>query len=69
MDLFTQRRIFRFIEEYRVKSGQLPTHQDLESAGFAREQIKEALKEKIIEEFYVTLTNGTIMKGYKITQK
>jgi len=28
--------------------------------------IHEAIKLKIIEEFYVTLTSGTVVKGFKI---
>lgn len=65
LDPFTRRRLVRFIEDFRTRSGQLPTLNDLEGNGFDGERIKEALKEKVIEEFYVTLTNGTIMKGYK----
>ncbi len=66
LDPFTRRRLVRFIEDFRTRSGQLPTHNDLEGNSFDGELIKSAIKEKVIEEFYVTLTNGTIVKGYKI---
>jgi hypothetical protein len=68
MDPFTSKRITRFIEDFRRNSGALPTLKDFEAAGFARELIDTAVKKNIIELFYVTLTNGTIVKGYKIKQ-
>ena len=37
-----------------LRSGQLPTFGDLEKAGFDRSLVKEAVRLKIIEEFYVT---------------
>ena len=64
-DPFTLKRIERCIEKHRTASGQLPTRQDFEAAGFQRDTIKEAERSGFIEELYVTLTNGTIMKGYK----
>jgi hypothetical protein len=66
LDPFTRRRLVRFIEEFRSRSGQLPTLQDLEGNGFDDDRVKSAIKEKVIEPFYVTLTNGTIVKGFKI---
>lgn len=68
IDPFTRRRIARYVEDFRNKTGALPTLQDFEKAGFPEESIKAALKEKVIEKFYVTLTNGTIVKGYKLVQ-
>lgn len=65
IDLFTRKRLVRFVEDYRLKSGQLPTFADLEKAGFDRAMVKEAERLKIVEEFYVTLTNGTVVKGFK----
>jgi hypothetical protein len=66
LDPFTRRRLVRFVGEFRAKQGQLPTLQDLGREGFSGDQIKAAIKEKCIEEFYVTLTSGTIVKGYKL---
>lgn len=66
LDPFTEKRLLRFIESFRSSSGQLPTLNDLEEGGFSKEAVKQALKARLIEEFYVTLTSGTIMKGYKI---
>ena len=60
-----RRRLIRFIESHRNKTGQLPTQGDLAAAGFDREVLKAAIKAGVISEFYVTLTNGTIVKGYK----
>ncbi len=68
MDFFTRRRLEKFIEEFRKDSGQLPTLKDLDHAGFGAEQVKNAIKFGVIEEFYVTLTSGTVVKGYKIKQ-
>jgi len=66
LDPFTSRRITKFIEEFRQSSGILPTLQDFEKAGFARELVDQAVKHQLIEQFYVTLTSGTVVKGYKI---
>lgn len=66
VDPFTQRRLTQFIETYRRDSGQLPTLQAFEKAGFARELVDRAERDGVIEKFYVTLTNGTIVKGYKV---
>ena len=66
LDVFTRKRLERFIETFRRSSGQLPTLRDLEEAGFADSVVKTALKTRVIERFYVTLTNGTIVKGFKL---
>jgi hypothetical protein len=66
MDLFTGKRITRFIEDFRKAQGNLPTLKDFESAGFSNDLIDTAVRKDLIELFYVTLTNGTIVKGYKI---
>jgi hypothetical protein len=69
IDLFTRKRLVRFVEDHRTKSGQLPTFADMEHAGFDRGLVKEAIRLKIVEEFYVTLTNGTVVKGFKPGEK
>jgi hypothetical protein len=68
LDPFTSKRITRFIEDHRASSGALPTLKDFEAAGLPRELIDQAVRKDLIELFYVTLTNGTIVKGYKIKQ-
>jgi hypothetical protein len=66
LDTFTQKRILRFIEDFRQKSGQPPTLNDFESAGFDRNMVEAGVKTKVIEQFYSTLTNGTVVKTYKV---
>ena len=66
IDAFTSKRLSRKIDEIRHKTGRLPTLQDLETEGFPEELVKNAVHEKILESLYVTLTNGTIVKGYKV---
>ncbi len=68
IDPFTERRLVRFVEEHRRKSGVLPTLQDFEASGFPRTQIDQAVRQKVLEQLYVTLTSGTIVKGYKVSQ-
>ncbi len=68
LDSFTEKRLLRFIEKFREQSGELPTLQRFKEAGFSKEQVDSALKRKLIELFYVTLTNGTIVKTFKISQ-
>lgn len=66
LDAMTRARIIRFVRTFRETQGQLPTLRNLEDEGFSSETIKLALKMKAIEEFYVTLTTGAIVKGYKV---
>lgn len=66
LDPFTIRRITKFVEDHRAKSGQLPTLKDFEASSFDRELVDTAVRVGLLEAFYVTLTNGTIVKGYKI---
>lgn len=66
LDLFTKTRLERFVRDFRTKNGQLPTLQDLAKNGFDKATVTKGLKEKVIEEFYVTLSNGTVVKGFKV---
>lgn len=66
LDPFTERRIVKFIGDHRTKEGSLPTLKDLDAAGFGKEIVDAAIKQNVIEKFYVTLTNGTVVKGYKL---
>jgi hypothetical protein len=65
LDTFTLQRIRKFVLDFRVRSGQLPTLSDIEKAGFPKTAVELAKKKKLIEELYVTLTNGSIVKGFK----
>jgi len=66
LDPFTRKRLEKFVGEFRGHEGVLPTLADLGAAGFDKAKVDDAIKDKIIVEFYVTLTNGTIVKGYKL---
>jgi hypothetical protein len=66
IDPFTARRLERFITDFRTESGRLPTLAHLEDAGFPKATVQSALKAGLIEEFYVTLTSGSVVKGYKL---
>ncbi len=68
LDPFTRKRLEKFISDFRSNEGVLPTLTDLDINGFDSERIKDALHDGIIVEFYVTLTNGVIRKGYKIKE-
>ena len=65
IDPFTRKRIHHFIEMFREKTGQLPSLRDLTDNGFEKPLIQKAEKEKIIEMYYVTLTTGAVIKGYR----
>ena len=65
MDDFTLQRLRRFVIDFRGRFAKLPTLADLESAGFGKSVVEAARKKKLIQELYVTLTNGAIVKGYK----
>ena len=66
LDAFTSKRLVKFTGEFRERSGQLPTLQDFEKEGFPKAAVEAAEKANLIEQFYVTLTNGSILKGYKV---
>ncbi len=65
LDPFTQKRLLRFIEDFRARSGQLPTLQDLAVAGFEKSLVNQAVRDEVLVELYVNLTSGTMVKGYK----
>ncbi len=69
IDRFTQERLKKWISEYRKDSGQFPTLSDLEAAHFDRATIDRAVRSQILEELYVTQTNGVIRKGFKVREK
>lgn len=69
IDRFTQERLKKWITEYRKSTGQFPTLTDLETAHFDRSMIDRAVRSQILEEHYVTQTNGVIRKGYSIREK
>lgn len=66
MDAFSLKRLQKLVAEHREKTGELATVADIERAGFSAKDIAFAKKKNAIEEFYVTLTNGVIKKGFKI---
>ncbi len=66
VDPFTQRRAVKFVEEFRASTGQLPTLQDLEKTHLTKDVVELLIKDQVLEEFYVTLQSGTVVKGYKI---
>ncbi|MBC7385384.1 MAG: hypothetical protein H7301_04360 [Cryobacterium sp.] len=69
LDPFTQKRLERFIEDFRRANGELPTLEELAKSGFDRSCVDAAVRQEVIVEFYVTLTNGVIKKGYKLFVK
>ncbi len=64
-DTFTLRRLVKFACDFRERKGQYATLRDMEDNGFAKEVVDHAVKEKLVEELYVTLTTGAVVKGYK----
>ncbi len=64
-DPFTLKRLCKFTGDFRQREGQFPVAKDFEENGFPRELIDYAVKEKILEEVYATLTTGAVVKGYK----
>jgi hypothetical protein len=68
IDPFTRKRLERFVEDFRQREGQLPTLENLADGGFPKEKVEDAIRDEILSEFYVTLTNGVVKKGYKLYQ-
>jgi hypothetical protein len=68
MDTFTQKRLIRFVEKFRLETGQLPVLNDFAKEGFDKACVQKAESLQLIEQFYITLTDGSIRKGYKIKQ-
>lgn len=65
MDSFSVRRLKKFVEDHRARTGQMATLKDIEEGGFDAETLKAALKQKAIRELYSTLTSGAVVKVYK----
>jgi hypothetical protein len=68
LDPFTARRLTQFVMLFRERVGQLPALRDFEAAGIDRETVERGVKAKVLEQFYVTLTNGTVVKGFKVAR-
>ena len=66
LDQITKRRILNFIRGFKTKTGELPTFRDLEEGRFGEDIVKQAVKDGLIEELFVTLTSGTIVKGFRV---
>lgn len=66
MDPFTRRRLLKCISDHRARTGELPTLRILEENGFSRNVVDLAIRDKMIEMMYVTLTNGSVVKGVKV---
>ena len=66
LDVFTRNRISQFVEKFRIHSGQLPTLRDFEEAGITRDRVELAIKGELLEQFYVTLSNNSVVKVFKI---
>ena len=66
VDPFTLKRLCRFITEHRQNKGLFPTLKDLNDQGFSKAEVDQAARDKIIVEIPVTMTNGSIVKGYKV---
>ena len=66
LDLFSARRLEKVILDHRTTTGELPTLTELATAGFLKSKVDDAIHDGLIEEFYVTQTNGVVRKGYKL---
>jgi hypothetical protein len=66
MDAFTRKRLEKFIPDFRARSGTPPTLKDFEDAGFAKALVEQAVKDGVLEMFYVNLTSGTVVKTYRL---
>jgi hypothetical protein len=66
MDPFTQSRLKKCVLQHRQTHAQLPTLKDLENYGFSKKDVELAVKENCLVSLYVTLTNGAIVKVFKV---
>ena len=66
MDPFTEKRLLKFVADFRARSGTFPAFKDFEESGFTKEIVEDAVKGQLLEMLYVTLTNGSVVKTYRI---
>ena len=59
-------RLCREVLRHREAHATLPTLRDLEKAGFPKDVVLAAVKAGRLVELYVPMTNGAIVKGYKV---
>jgi hypothetical protein len=69
IDPFTCRRLTQFVERHRASTGQLPTLQDFEKGGFARALVDQAVREELLDQVYMNLQSGPMVKGYRVKVK
>jgi len=68
VDTFTKNRIKKVISDHRKSYGQLPTLKDLKNQGFAKKEIEVGIKEMWLEQLYVNLTSGAVVKVIKVKE-
>ncbi|MBM4304324.1 MAG: hypothetical protein FJ112_08355 [Deltaproteobacteria bacterium] len=68
MDTFTKNRIKKVINDHRKSYGQLPTLKDLKNQGFSKKEIEVGIKEMWLEQLYVNLTSGAVVKVIKVKE-
>lgn len=68
LDTFTKTRIKKIISEHRKRHAQLPTLKDLEKYGLSKKEIELGMKEKWLDQLYVNLTTGAVVKVFKVKE-
>ncbi len=67
-DLFTLKRLCKFIEDHRAQKALMPTLSDLDQNGFPKEVVQAALKKGLIKELYSDMNTGAVVKVYKVNR-
>jgi hypothetical protein len=65
-DPFTLHRLCREAKRHRDAHATLPTLRDFEALGFPKDVVDAAVKAGHLVELYVPMTNGALVKGYKV---
>jgi hypothetical protein len=66
MDAFTKIRLTKLLADYKKTHGRDISARELEGTGFDQETIKEAVRDKLITKYQVTVSNGATENRYKL---
>lgn len=66
MDAFTKIRLTKLLADYKRNHGRDITANELESSGFEQKIIKDAVREKLITKYQVSVDSGATENRYKL---
>lgn len=66
MDAFTKTRLTKLLSDYKKNHGRDISANELENSGFEQQVIKDAVREKMITKYQISVESGATENRYKL---